>query len=315
MPNCPASSTPHRNDARIKQMKISERSIKCLGEIITGDKGLSPYRSGPKLVSFFNEFGTNHTYGQGFPSRWSFAENCIREFNDTPTLKKIILAAVDPRDFMGTSVYDQKTKEMKAADLQDALKYLNEFLAYDGFEIVPHGKTYDVVDITHEEIVVDVKLETSHLSHAFIMEQIEKCRTKINQRDYDGAITNARSLVEAVLAALEKTFDSNAADYDGDLPKLYKRVQKHLNLSPENPNVSNSLKQTLTGLISIIGGLSGLSNKMGDRHVREYKPAMHHAVLIVNVAMTFSNFIFDTHAYQQRLQKRDDAHSPRPLRE
>lgn len=59
-------------------MKISERTVKRLGEIITGDKGLSHYRGGPKLVSFFNEFGTNHTYGQGFPSRWMFTEECIR---------------------------------------------------------------------------------------------------------------------------------------------------------------------------------------------------------------------------------------------
>jgi hypothetical protein len=280
-------------------MKISERSIKRLGEIITGDKSLSSYRSGPKLVGFFNDFGTNHTYGQGFPSRWSFAEGCIREFNDTPALKKVILAALDPRDFMGATVNDKQTGQNKPANLQDALTYLNEFLAYDGYEIVLHGKAYDVIDKTRGEIVVDVKLEPSHISRDFIMEQIEKCRTKMSQGDYDGAITNARSLVEAVLAAIEKEVDSNAPDYDGDLPKLYKRVQKHLNLSPENPKISNSLKQTLTGFISIICGLSGLSNKMGDRHVREYKPAEHHAVLIVNAAMTFSNFIFDTYAYQQ----------------
>jgi hypothetical protein len=277
-------------------MKISERSIKRLGEIITGDKALSPYRSGPKLVEFFNDFGTNHRYGQGFPSRWSFAETCIRQFNNTPTLKKIILSTLDPRDFMGAIVYDQETREKKPANLQDALKYLNEFLAYDGYEIVPHGKSYDVVDRTRGEILVDVKLEPSHLSHTFIVEQIEKCRMKTSRGDYDGAITNARSLVEAVLAAMEKEFDSNAPDYDGDLSRLYKRVQKHLNLSPENPKISNSLKQTLSGFVSIIGGLSGLSNKMGDRHPREYKPAAHHAVLIVNAAMTFSNFIFDTYA-------------------
>jgi hypothetical protein len=283
-------------------MKISERTIKRLAEIITGDKSLSPYRSGPNLVGFFNEFGTNHTYGQGFPSRWTFTEDCLRQFNDTPALKKIILSAVDPRDFMGATVYNKETQENKPANLQDALTYLNEFLAYDGYEIVPHGKGYDLIDRTRGEIVVDVKLEPSHLSHAFIMEQIEKCRTKMNQGDYDGAITNARSLVEAVLAAIEKEFDAAAPDYDGDLPKLYKRAQKHLNLSPENPKISNSLKQTLTGFISIIGGLSGLSNKMGDRHVREYKPAAHHAALIVNAAMTFSNFIFDTYAYQ-RAQK------------
>src|SRR6202011_4730801 len=101
-------------------------------------------------------------------------------------------------------------QQSKALNLQDALTYLNEFLAYDGYEIVPHGKSHDVIDRTRGEIVVDVKLEPTHLSHAFIMEQIEKCRTKTNQGDYDGAITNARSLVEAVLAAIEKEFDPAA---------------------------------------------------------------------------------------------------------
>jgi uncharacterized membrane protein len=106
-------------------------------------------------------------------------------------------------------------------------------------------------------------------------------------------------MVEAVLTAIESECDPNAPDYDGDLPRLYKRVQGFLNLAPDNAKISESLKQTLRGFVSIIVGLSGLSNKMGDRHVREYKPAAHHAVLIVNAAMTFSNFIFDTYGYQQ----------------
>ncbi len=280
-------------------MKISERTIKRLGEIITGDKLLSPYRSGPALCRFFNELGTNHAYGQGFPSRWAFAEGCIREFNDAPGLRKVIKSAFDPRDFMGATARDPATNEMKPLNIQDAVTYLNEFLAFDGYEIVLHGQVYDVIDKRRGEIMVDVRLDPSHLSHAFIMEQIEKCSTKIAQSDYDGAITNARSLVEAVLTAIEKEIDSAAPDYDGNLPKLYKRVQGHLNLSPDNPKVSEALKQTLTGFTSIIQGLSGLSNRMGDRHVREYKPARHHAVLVVNAAMTLANFIFDTYAYQR----------------
>jgi hypothetical protein len=48
--------------------------------------------------------------------------------------------------------------------LQDALTYLNEFLAYDGYEIVPHGKSHDVIDNTRGEIVVDVKLEPTLFS-------------------------------------------------------------------------------------------------------------------------------------------------------
>lgn len=273
-------------------MQISERSIKRIGEIITGDAKLSPYRSGPQLIKFFNELGGNDVYGQGFPSRWQFAENRIRERNDTPELRKVILSALDPRDYLE-----------KELDIQAAVNHINQFLEYDGYEVVVHGKGYDVIDKTRGEILLDIQLEPSHLSHQFIKEQVEKCRTKISQNDNDGAITNARSLVEAVLIAIEKEFDKDAPSYDGNMPRLHKRVQKHLNLSPDNDSISQSLKQTLTGFVSIIDGLSGLSNKMGDRHAREYKPSKHHAVLLVNSAMTFSNFIFDTYAYQDNNRK------------
>jgi abortive infection Abi-like protein len=134
------------------------------------------------------------------------------------------------------------------------------------------------------------------------MEQIEKCRTKMSQGDYDGAITNARSLVEAVLAAIEKEFDPNAPDYDGDLPKLYKRGAEAFESLARKPKDQQQLETDPDWLHQHHRGLSGLSNKMGDRHVREYKPAAHHAALIVNAAMTFSNFIFDTYAYR-RTQK------------
>lgn len=286
-------------------MKISERTIKRLGEIITGDKALSPYRSGSMLCTFFNELGANHAYGNGFPSRWVFAEGCIRELNDSPVLRRVIQSAFDPRDYMDRTVRDPSTGEDKPLKIGEAVAYLNSFLAYDGYEVVPHGNAYDVIDKRRGEVVVEVRLEPSHLSHAFIMEQIEKCRMKVGQGDYDGAITNARTLVEAVLTAIEKEFDASAPEYDGNLPRLYKRVQGQLNLSPDNNKITESLKQTLTGFVSIIQGLAALSNRMGDRHVREYKPAQHHAVLIVNTAMTFTNFIFDTYAYQkERMDKK-----------
>ena len=81
----------------------------------------------------------NHTYGQGFPSRWSFAEDCIRQFNGTPTMVEIIRSAVDPRDYIGATVYDKETQQNRPANVQQALSYLNEFLAFSGYEIVPHA--------------------------------------------------------------------------------------------------------------------------------------------------------------------------------
>jgi hypothetical protein len=44
-----------------------------------------------------------------------------------------------------------------------------------------------------------------------------------------------------------------------------------------------------------VSDLSGLSNKMGDRHVRTYKPDKRHAVLVVDAAKTLAAFPFETH--------------------
>ncbi|MEW6598873.1 MAG: abortive infection family protein [Pseudomonadota bacterium] len=281
-------------------MKISERTIKRLGEIITGDKKFSAYRSGPKLVTFFNELGFNDVYGQGFGSRWAYAEDKIRALNGSDDLRKCILAAFDPRDWMEATLYDDSSQEMVGIVPGPALTYLNDFLSFDGYEVVKHGLGYEVVDKSRGEILFDIRVEPSHLSHRFIVEQVEKCRAKIASGDFDGAITNARSLTEAVLLAVEETFDPKSAGrYDGNLPKLYGRVSKHLNLSEEESQIiDDNLKQIMRGFVNIIGGLSGISNNMGDRHARRYRPAKHHATLIANASMTLCNFIFDTYDYQ-----------------
>ena len=40
-------------------------------------------------------------------------------------------------------------------------------------------------------------------------------------------------------------------------------------------------------------------DKMGDAHVRSYKPARHHAKLAVNAAKTLLDFLYDSFEYQR----------------
>ena len=117
--------------------------------------------------------------------------------------------------------------------------------------------------------------------------------------DFGGAITNARSLVEAVLIEIEKQLSPNPSQYDGDLIKLNKRVQTLLNLDPARKDISDMLRQVLSGLTSVVNGLAGMRNKMSDAHVSSYKASKHHAKLAVNSAKTFADFIFDTYSYQK----------------
>jgi len=270
-------------------MKLSQRTLTAIGRIVTGDERLSPYRSGPQLVRLFNDYGANDTYGQGFPSRWQYAEERLRSLNGTEALGSLICQILDPRDFMDTDF-----------KIQDACDYVNKRLRYDGFEIVLDAGLPKIRDLKGVSVVCKHPFEGSEEEgHIFIDEQLKKAEKKIQEGDYDGAITNARSLLEATLTEIEKQLDASAPPYDGDLPKLYKRVQKLMDLDPGRPDVEGPMKQVLTGLVSIVGGLSGLSNRMGDRHVRSYKPAPHHAAMVVNSAKTLANFLFETYSHKK----------------
>ena len=261
-------------------MPISERTISALAKVITGDSDISPYRSGPKLVTFFNELGANDVYGGGFPSRWYYAEEKIRELNESGSAAKAIESALDPRDFVHT-----------AFTVDAAAQYLNEYLKYDGLVVVRHGDLWRVRNLSGGLVELDASTESSAIiSHVFIEDQIRKCSDKVFEGDYAGAITNARSLIEAVLRALEAQLHPAPPEYDGDLPKLWRRVRKRMNLDAGD-KVSDALRQMLGGLTSVVIGLAILRNQMGDAHAPTHVATRAHAVLAVNAAKTLTNYL------------------------
>ena len=270
-------------------MQLSQRSIKALGKVVTGDEGLSPYRSGPKLVELFNEYGTNDTYGRGFPSRWMYAEESLRTLNGTDGLSAVVCHVFDPREFMDSE-----------HELEPALEFVNKRFEYDGYQVAIERGKAKLRDVDGAAVQFSSPYgDGSNDAHAFIDEQIEKSEQKTLDGDYDGAITNARSLLEGIMRDIEIALDSDAPQkYDGDMVKLYKRVQKVLNLEPSRRDIDSPLKQVLSGLNSIISGVAAIRNRMSDAHVRSYKPSKHHAVLVVNSAKTMANFLYDTKEYQ-----------------
>ncbi len=269
-------------------IKLSEKTIKALGQVITGDGRKSRYRSGPELVTYFNEFGLNNTYGEGFPSRWFYAEDCIKQLNDTDVIKNIIEESVDPREYLNTEF-----------DVEEVVIHLNEYLQYENLKLYKSGLTYALGSVAGQYVgILADTTSRDPLSNEFIQGQIQKCRDKITSGDFDGAITNARTLVEEVLLELEARLEGERQNYDGDLPKLFKRVGKNLNLDPGAKDLTENLRQILGGLSSMVTGLAGLRNKMSDAHARTYKPLAHHARLAANSASTLVDFLFETFNYQ-----------------
>lgn len=269
-------------------MKISEKTISALAQVITGNSKISPYRTGAELVKFFNELSSNEVYGADFSSRVPYTEQKIRELNESLNLVSVFHNALDQRNFIDT--------EFK---IEQVVDYLNQYLEYDGYEIVKPGKYCRVRNIQATSVELKLPFEGStELYHNFIEEQIQKCDRKILENDFDGAITNARSLLEAVLLEIESKLNKNPRQHDGDLNKLYNRVKPLLNLDPSQKDISDTLKQILSGFVSIVSGLAGIRNKMSDSHALTYKPQKHHAKLAVNAAKTMADFIFETFSYQ-----------------
>ena len=276
-------------------MKVSKQSISALGSVITGEANLSPYRSGRDLVAFFNQFcDVQDKYdGKGFPSRWMYAEEILRELNDSRQFTNALLAAVDPRHFLDTDW-----------DGGAVVEHLNRFLEYDGYAIRRQGLRWKVIAVAGDTVEVLNPFEGSaDLTHEFIAQQLDKSKERLESGDYDGAITNARSLLEAVLSALERKYDPEPPDYDGNLLKLYRRVQQHLNLTPGQKDLTDCLRQILSGLASVVHGLATLRNRMSDSHVVTYRAEEHHARLAVNCARTMAQFLFDTSEYQQARER------------
>lgn len=191
-------------------------------------------------------------------------------------------------------------------EIRELLDIFNNHLGFDNYQLVikTHISKKPVFHaIQIDEISVSFK-NTKKIGRSFVKEQLEKCDTKLAQQDYDGAITNARSLIEDVIARdIHKQITGEEMQTKGDLIKDYNCIKKLLNLV-EHKNLDNAFKQVTGGLSSIVNGLSAIGNKMGDRHSQELKPQKHHAKLAINAAKTIVDFLYDVLDYQKtRIEK------------
>jgi len=103
-------------------MIISNKTSEKLRDLINE---VTEYRSGPNLVKFFNALGFNHSYGQGFPSRWKYTDDCLETINGTPRLDKCIKEAFNPINFIS-----------RLDELDGYIFDFNQYLAFDKWQVV-----------------------------------------------------------------------------------------------------------------------------------------------------------------------------------
>lgn len=107
-------------------MILQQKTLERLRVLINEE---TEYRSGPKLVDFFNRLGFRDQYVQGFPSRWIFTDQKLAEINGKPELDKCIKMLFAPVNFVG-----------RFNQLDGFINDFNQYLAFDGWRVVRNGK-------------------------------------------------------------------------------------------------------------------------------------------------------------------------------
>lgn len=108
-------------------MIISQKTIEKLRSLINEE---TEYRSGPKLVAFFNKYGFADLYEPGFPSRWIYTESKLKELNGKPELDKCIKDLFAPINFIS-----------RFSELDKLIGDFNQYLSFDGWQVVRQGQT------------------------------------------------------------------------------------------------------------------------------------------------------------------------------
>lgn len=135
------------------------------------------------------------------------------------------------------------------------------------------------------------------LSLNYIEQTVTKANSRMQSKDYDGAITIAKTLVAEVEDELYKKLYGKEPDEKIKDNVLHKAVMNGLNMDIQ-PGLNSNLKKIISGLNSIYDGLSNLRNTTGDVHKKKYIPNIHHAQLAVNSAFTLCEFLCSSYEYQ-----------------
>jgi hypothetical protein len=152
------------------------------------------------------------------------------------------------------------------------------------------------------------------LSLDYVHELVTKTDQRLAAADLEGAITTARTVLEAVLQEIERRLVTTPGDHKGDILRMFKAAAKPLRIDDERADLDENFKQVIRGLVQVVNGLAPIRNKMSDGHARERKPALHHARVIVNAAKTVSTFLIESYLFQREkgmLAVGALAHTPR----
>ncbi len=291
-------------------MLISDESINNLACIITGAQGISPIRKEADIISFLSQYVSSESFEEFFSAQDNvpdddlekstlYVESKIKAICGTGKLTKLTEAIFNSPAFF----HDKHNPENKyfldenLTSFNTCMSWKNRFgIVRDNYTVTKAQKKYHVYGLNDCMVDYACLFKESEIgNYALINGHMKKCIKKINENDYSGAITSARTLLEQILREIELKLNPDAGAYNGDLPQLEKRVRSLVGLKNTDlpRELQNVYPKILAGMHNCVQGISSMRNCMGDAHPIIHPPGKKDALLAINASKTVANFIVE----------------------
>lgn len=250
---------------------LSDQSLDALAEVVTGGSGVSGipeekrhgvYRAGYKLPGFFDALSLPIKFDLQKQSRVFAVREYLGRFNDRPDAEqiygKIICAALNPRAYI----------QLKPL-LERSLRFLNDHLEFDGFEVALTGKELRLRRLAESAPAPDRLIRSStDLNNERVNELVQRALANADGHP-DIAITDASSMVESVCAALLQQMGvepPKSKDIDGYINLVMKQLNLHPSRTDLPEDILADVKQILGGIMTVTKGVGALRTHGGNAH-------------------------------------------------
>ncbi len=253
-------------------MILQKKTLEKLRGLINEE---TEYRSGPKLVQFFNELGFNDTYGQGFPSRWIYTDEKLSKINGTPELDKCIKNLFAPVNFIG-----------RMGELDKFIDEFNQYLVFDGWKVIRKGKEISFVKADESDLEKSLSSKLTDDETDFLNIEFEEI--PLEKIGLNSAITDVLSMR---LEEIKRCLSSNAplaviflsgSTLEGILLGIALKYPKQFNKAKSSPKNSGGKVRpfhewTLNDLINVSHELGLLKEdvKKFSHSLREFRNYIH----------------------------------------
>ena len=230
-------------------MILAKKTLEKLRQMINEE---TEYRSGPRLVDFFNQLGFNDSYGQGFPSRWIYTDEKLNLINGTPELDKCIKNVLAPANFIG-----------RFQELDAHIKDFNQYLTFDKWKVVRNQA--DITFQKLDKVEIDDSIQGKEAENEFLKREFTD--VDVTGLGLEDTVTE---VLQHRIEEIEKCFSANASlavillagsTLEGIFFGLTIKYPKNFNSAKSSPkDSSGKVKQfhdwSLNGFIDVARDLS-----------------------------------------------------------